>query len=234
MTFKKPVVRYLVVAWMLMIGLHMYVDGQVAPEAVLVDKYDHAAGCDEFIGRLDGYIGEMRLYPDWKAFIVIRIPPERRPSAVMLQEMMEAWFDSRGFDRSRLEIVRADGNNFDREFWRIAPGATGPKIENSGFGYRMSDNVTKPFMLTTDEPEQICPEIDHERIYAEFLKTNPSARGNIVVPGDSAAKARRRASSILRRFQVKYGISRNRLRTFTARLAATNHDWPIVEYWYLP
>ncbi|PYS99555.1 MAG: hypothetical protein DMF63_10735 [Acidobacteria bacterium] len=220
----------------LLLALGIQTNSQGTNEAVLVDEYD-STPCDDFLGRLDFFLGEMRLHPDSKGLIVISNPAEERADGVMLQWMMEYQFEFRAFDSSRIEIVRADGDKFHHEFWRIPPGAATPKIENSGFGYRMSDTVTKPFMLANETKfgTQICPEIDDQRLFVEFLKANPSARGNIVVRDDSDENARKKARSILWKFKTKYGISRKRLRTFTARLTQpASNDEPIVEYWYLP
>lgn len=219
-----------------MTALHVCISGQVTTEPILVDEYG-SAPCDDFLGRLDVYIWEMKAHPDSKGLIVIRNPSDRRHGSVMLKRMMEAWFGYREFASRRVQVVRVDGKGYQRQFWRIPPGAVSPEIGPPALAFQISDTVRNPFMLANETKfgEQICPQVDDQAIYADFLKANPSARGNIVVRDDSETRARKKATAIRRKLKRKYGIAGSRLRTFTALLTMpSNTDEPIVEYWYLP
>lgn len=219
----------------LLLAFGVGTNGQEPPKAVLVDEYS-VTPCGDFVGRLDVFLSEFRPNPASTGLIVISHSPEMRHSSMMLKSMMEAHFKWRGFDGSRIEIARIDADKQNRQFWRLPPGAGRPKLERVIDGYQVSDVVRKPFMLTEETTFGTnCPEIDDQPIYAEFLKANPTARGNIVVRDSSETNARRRAGRVLRTFRTKYGISRSRIRTFVAKLERpANHDQSIVEYWYLP
>jgi hypothetical protein len=81
---------------------------------------------------------------------------------------------------------------------------------------------------------QICPKIDNLEIFANFLRDNPTARGNIVARDKSRSRARRRAAGVMKEL-ISHGISKKRLRTFTGFFQKpSNHDELIVEYWFLP
>lgn len=221
----------------LLLGFGLVAYGQVLQEPILVDEYYYLAPCDDLIGRLDGYLGELQRYPDQAGVIVLRNIPTNRPSSAILQAIIEAWMDYREFDRRRIAFVRADANQQSRQFWRIPPGSGKPVIEQVIPGFQMSEAVTKPFLLAEETRfgEQICPPIDDFSIFAGFLKDNPTARGNIVVRDASPSIARRRAAGILRKLRSTHGIEPKRLRIFTARFEQpSNHDEAIVEYWYLP
>lgn len=144
-------------------------NGQEPPTAVLVDEYA-ITPCDDFLGRLDVFLSELQRHPDSQGLIVIGHKPEMRHSSVRLKLMMEAHFKWRGFDDSRIEIVRIDADKQNRQFWRLPPGADRPKLERAINGYRVSDLVREPFLLAAETKfgMQICPEIDDQRIFAEF------------------------------------------------------------------
>ena len=221
----------------LLLGIGLTAYGQVVQEPILVDEYSYLAPCDDLLGRLDGYLSELRLYPDQPGVIVLRNTPTNRPRSAILQALIESWLDYREFDRRRIAFVRADANQQSREFWRIPAGARNPLVERVIPGFQVIDAVTEPFLLTT-QPRfgpHICPAIDNFGIFAQFLKDNPAARGNVVVRDASPSIARRKAARILRKLRSTHGIQHKRLRIFTARFErSSNHDEAVVEYWYLP
>lgn len=208
---------------------------QEAPNAILIDEYTVTA-CDESLGRLDVYLSELRTHTSSRGVIMLQNTPERRHRSVIWQEMMKAHFKFRDFDNSRIDFIRIDGPNELRQFWRIPDGAGMPDIGAIAIGYELSEAMSEPFILVTENKfGGICPEIDAARVFAAFLKGNKTARGNIVVRDDSFLRARRKAARILGTIERKYGISRKRLRTFPSRLQKTSkQDEAIVEYWYLP
>jgi hypothetical protein len=211
-------------------------NGQDIPEAVLVDEYSYRPGCDDFLGRLDGYLGELRDRPG-TGVVVIRNTAAERVRSAILQANIEAWLSYRGFDRRRIEYIRADGNSHLLQFWRIPPRGQKPAVEKVIPGFQMTDSVTKPFLLTK-QPRfgpHICPAIDHLAIFAGFMKDNPTARGNIVVRGTSRSVARKNAARIARELEKAHGIQRKRIRSFIGKFErSSNDDEAIIEYWYLP
>jgi hypothetical protein len=221
----------------LLLGFGGAADGQEAPTAVLVDAFA-VVPCDEFLGRLDVYFAELRNVPASKGVVIVRNDPSKRHRSVMVQELIEAHFRGRDWKQEPLDYVRADKDGGQLiQLWRLPPGSTGPEVDRRIESFPVHESVRQPFMMgyETKFGAQICPEIDDQRIFADFLKANPSARGNIVVRDNSRKKARRAAARILRKFKVTYGISRDRLRAFHTTLQRpSNHDEPIVEYWYLP
>ncbi len=228
-TFRISLITFLLIA------LACVADGQSQPKPVLVDEYSYRPACDDFLGRLDGFLSELRDHPESTGVIVLRNTPSERSLGATLSAIIEAWMDFRTFNRGRIEIVRADADEASRQFWRIPPGAPKPSVERLVSGFQMSDLVTEPFLLADESRVHICPEIDDLRIFAGFLRDNPTARGNIVVRDRSASMARKNATRILKKLASTYGISRRRLRVFvTNPQKPSDHEEPIVEYWYLP
>lgn len=205
-------------------------------EAVLVDDHGSIA-CDDTLGRIDGFFSELNRFPDNSGLIVLSAPQEEKSWLIFRQTIIEHQTKWRSFDARRFRLIRAISNvELKVQFWRIPPGADTPLIANVDMSYDIPRNV-RPFMMgdETKMGDQICPEIDDQEIFARFLKENLAARGNIVIRDNSLAQARRRAARMKRTFESKYGIPSSRLRTFTGKLTQpSNHDEPIVEYWYLP
>ncbi len=223
--------------FILLIAFGACANGQVPPKAVLIDEFSRLP-CDDFLGRLDVFFSELRATPEAEGLVLIRTLPNDRPVGVVVQEMVKAHFKWRGWKQKPLNYVRADGDS-DRlvQLWRIPPGADTPAIDRELRSSKLPVEVTEAFILAVETKfgPQICPEIDNQKIFASFLNDNPGARGNIVVRSTSRTKARQQAAAMVRSLSAKYGISRMRLRTFSARLQNPwNHDEPVVEYWYLP
>jgi hypothetical protein len=227
-------IRFLLSMGLLFALAAVNVSGQSAPEPILVDEYSRTP-CDDFLGRLDAYLGELRSHPDSTGFIVLRNEPAERVWSVELESMINSHVTFRGFKKTRFEIVRADGAE-SRQFWRIPSGAPKPQIDGAVNGFKIPEAVTRPFILESETKfgMQICPEVDSFAIYSDFMLANPSARGNIVVRNESRLKARRKAARIIRMLAAR-GIASSRLRMFTRALQRPpNYDEDVVEYWYLP
>ena len=247
-TFHKPYTRLrfrktkmnvlrICLSAVLLLGIGVPASAQVVHGPILVDEYSYIAPCDDLLGRLDAYLGELRLPPDQRGVIVLRNIPSNRHHSAILQALMESWLDFRAFDRRRVTFVRADANQQSRQFWRIPAHAANPVVERVVPGFQVIEAVTKPFLLTVQSRfgDHICPPIDNFGIFAGFLRDNPTARANIVVRADSPSIARRKAARILNKLKNAHGIQRKRLRRFIAKFTAPpNHDQAIVEYWYLP
>ena len=209
---------------------------QNPPSAVLVDEFS-TLGCDDFLARLDAYFAELRNEPISKGVVVIRNAASNRHRSVQTQALIEAHFRWRDWKQDSLDYVRADKEGDPLiQLWRLPPGTVLPVIEDQIDSFRIHEGVRRPFIMGYETKfGQICPEIDDQQIFAVFLKSNPKARGNIVVRAKSSGEAQRKAKTIRRKFETDYGISSERIRTFVAKLQKPeNHDEPVVEYWYLP
>lgn len=177
--------------------------------------------------------------PPSKGVVIIQNDPSKRHRSVVVQELIEAHFRWRGWKQEKLDYVRGDKEGDELvQLWRLPPGSTKPEIDQQVESFPMDERVRQPFMMVYETKfggAQICPEIDGQRIFANFLRANPSARANIVVRDSSNVKALRKGTKIIRSLETQYGISRSRLRTFHAKLQRpSNHDEPVVEYWYFP
>lgn len=242
--FHKPYTRLktkmnlpricLLAVLLLRIGFPAY--GQVVQEPILVDEYS-STPCDDFVGRLDSFLSELRTHQDSRGLIVLGDTSNSRVWTAELQSMIEVHILFRGFDAKRIEIVRRDAPEQVRQFWRIPDGADSPRIERRVNGFDLSGTSSKPFVVAeeTTMGTQICPDIDRNKLFASFLRANPNARGNVVVRDNQRSRGLRTAAKIRRRLASKYRVTRNRLRFFVERRhRPADYNEAIVEYWYLP
>jgi hypothetical protein len=203
--------------------------------AILVDEFS-TLGCDNFLMRLDVYFVELSKDPLAKGVVVIRNAPSMRHRSVQTQEMIKEHYRWRQRTEP-VDYVRADyADDPFIQLWRLPPGAVMPVIEDRVESFAIHESVRRPFMLGYEASVGgICPEIDHQQILAEFLKSHPKARGNIVVRAKSLREAQRKARTLRRKFETGHGISSARIRTFPAKRQKPENRYElIVEYWFLP
>lgn len=209
---------------------------QEAPKPVLVDEHGQLP-CDDLLGRLDVYFAELSRDPGSIGLVMLSGTKEKKRLAVFRQHLIEAHARDRKFTSNQIKFVRTiSTENLGVQLWRIPSGATEPAFTDVDMTYALPETL-KPMMLGGEYSygDGICPEVDDAPIFAEFLKDNPSSRGNIVVRDRSIERAHRKAERIRRDFLNKYQVFSSRLRFFPRKASApTNYQEPIVEYWYLP
>ena len=228
---------HLLIAFAMMSILTFGLAAQETPEPILLDEYDRLP-CDDLLGRLDMFFGELSRDPSSVGLVVISAQKENKWRAVFHQHLIEAHAGSRKFISNPIKYVRNTSSNaFTTQLWRIPRGAAEPTITDVDVTFELPADI-KPFILGEKYPygDGICPEVDNdESIFAEFLKGNPNSRGNIVVRERNLELARRESERIRRVFPKRYRIPSSRLRFFPRKVSIPRNNLePIVEYWYLP
>src|SRR5688572_16678772 len=158
---------YLIAILLLAFGVGGY--GQELPKAVLVDEFTVLA-CDELLGRLDNYLSELRNVPASKGVVIIRNDPSKRHRSVVIEELIEAHFRWRDWKQATLDYVRTDKDGEQLvQLWRLLPGSSIPDVERQIESFTIHESVRKPFMMGYESNVGgICPEIDDQRIFADF------------------------------------------------------------------
>ncbi len=229
---------YLIAILLLLFGVGSR--GQEPPKAVLVDEHGQLP-CDDSLGRLDVWYAEISNHSGSIGLAVISGAREEKHLIAFRHSLMETNARFRGAsEQLKLKYVRAVSRGpLMVQLWRIPAGASEPRIENVDNTYTLPNDI-RPFLLGKEYPDylgdNICPgEPADQRIFASFLKENPSSRGNIVVRERTLAKARAKGARLLRTFKLEYGIPSSRLRIFPRKRSIPSDNFePIVEYWYLP
>jgi hypothetical protein len=212
----------------------MGVKGQVPPEATLIDEH-RSLPCDDLMSRWDAFYMELSDNPNSTGFIVIANRAEKRWESVLRQLWIERYTRYRGFDLSRIKIVRTLSDEDLRiSYWRVPMEASEPTVSVDA-SYEIPRTL-KPFLFGQsdfpDMPE--CADIDDGRMLARFLNANPSARANLVFGARSIRTARKEAAEIVTNLVKTYGVKRSRIRVFLRADRSRPYDFPMSEYWFLP
>ena len=206
--------------------------GQSSEKPVLIDQFGELP-CDDRMARLDPFFVELANHPDSQGLVVINHSPSDRMEAVFQQRMIERYTRFRGFDLERIDIERSSSSNdLKVSFWRLPAGA--PKPEHTlDTSFEITEKTT-PFLFASEEiyGHVECSEFDID-IFAQFLKSNPAARANLVFRDLSAREGRRRADETLSMLIGEHEIEKHRIRTFFVKPRPNSYE-PITEFWYLP
>ena len=223
---------YLIAILLLAFGIGA--SGQEPLVAVLVDEFDRIP-CDDFRGRIDTLLSELRENPSSFGLVVNSGRDWKKVEAVMREEMIKSHLLFRRFDGTRLKFIRTSEDGLKTQFWRLPSGnASGIQLEiDNSFAL---PTLVQPRILFTDyDFDDLCPPIDYKKLFGMFLENNPNARGNIVVRDFTLRESRKRRSEILKYLVKERKIDSKRIRTFfSAPTKPRGQFQPVVEYWYIP
>lgn len=234
---RADLVRRSLVIWIFLLAFAISGSAQEPPRAVLADDDVFRIGCEDVHGRIDNFFSEIINEKESTGLVIIRVPPAKKHLALFAQQEVEYYMDWHRFPKNRIEFARVtEGERLNVQFWRVPPGPAKPQINDVDMTLAFPAE-TKPFVFGSEFEfrGEVCPDPNIPAAFADFLKANPTARGNIVVREVTIRKAQLKGSRILRTFQKKYAVNRSRFRIFpTIRTKGLAETEPIVEYWYLP
>jgi len=213
------------------------VNGQKSAKPILVNEFNLGLGsCDDLLSRLDSFYADLHTNPGSKGFVALANTPEKRRQSLLHQLWIERYTRYRGFDPSRIEIVRVTSDHDPTfRFWRLPEGVSEPSLDVDD-SFEIPPTIKKPFLFGSYEWLGMV-ECTHysEEIFARFLIANPKARANIVVRAKSPRVARRQANKVVSNLVRTFGIARSRISVFIRNL---EHNLPLdeaeTELWYLP
>ena len=205
--------------------------GQSNP--VLVDESDRVP-CDHFLAKLDGFLHQLSANPHTTGQIVVFGQNDDMRANVFYEEMMRSYFKQRKFDLGQVHFVRSSfRSKLAFEFWLVPSGAVFPDMPRIEWSYKFSPNE-KPYKFTwEDNYDDICPEVDGVKLYIDFLRANPTSRGNIVIRQRTLRRLYQKTKQVILDLTKTYGISRSRLRIFQVRETPDGINQS-VEYWLVP
>jgi hypothetical protein len=188
-------------------------------------------GCDDLLGRIDNFFYAIQNNPGATGYAVIQGKPDKT------EFFRHEWWiynnvESRGFDDSRLVIVRAEGASEEifTEFWVVPPGAEKPSYVEIKPDFTISENE-KPYVFnSTNDEDGPCPDGLQLKLYSNYLTANPAFRGHVVIFTKSQAEFQKEKSDIAAKLANKYKVSPNQLRFFFVRKT----DYSYVELWLVP
>lgn len=218
-------------------GLVILVPAQDRPKPILLREVSLRLDlCDDLLSHLDSFYTDLHTNPGSRGFVALASIPEKRRESLLRQIWIERYTRFRGFDLSRIKIVRVSSSRDPTlRFWRLPPGVSEPSLDVDD-SIEVPPTVKKPFLFGSSDwyglPE--CSDYNEE-IFARFLIANPKARANIVVRAKSPSAGRRRSDEVVSNLVRTFGIPESRIRVFIRKLERSSQvDEPETELWYLP
>jgi hypothetical protein len=202
------------------------------PDPLTVDEFTELP-CEEFLGRLDNFFLTINQNSDMIGIAFISIDPAKKYKSVIGERTINNYINNRKFPKDRIKVIRTNSDDsFYVRFWILPPDAGLPDFGTIDNTLILPQNLTEPFLLSTEDEFGTCPSGDPRKLFADFLNANLTARGKIVIRERSAKKATGLSTKIRDDLSRTYGISSD-------RLSVTNESGspgssPKVEYWYLP
>jgi hypothetical protein len=204
---------------------------QAKPLAILTDELGFT-NCEDLMARLDAFYSELTKNGS-EGLIFINGLPDSMARNVTYEGMIEGWRRFRKFPQA-IPIVRGklipDGRI---QFWTIPRGAAKPELETAVWSYVLPEG-TKPFIVLQDSDYGVCPSYQAVRMYADLLRANPRARGNIVVRANDARTFRKEVAELESTLVRGLRVPRKQLRFYSAKPTVRGVRFADVEYWIVP
>ncbi len=213
--------------------LAVSVFAQEKPNAVLVDEFERLP-CNDFKGRLDNFYNGFSAEPNSKGYIVLFAETGAMRTNVFYEGMIKGYFTRRKLDLDRLMFVRSSFlPKLTIQLWSVPEGTTPPAFPISEWSYKMAKNENAYKFTWQNDYDDMCPDVDGVKLYADFLKANPMVNGNIVIRDRTSKAIRKKEGSVIKELTGKYRISRNQLRLFRV-IGTPDGVQQAVEYWLAP
>ena len=208
--------------------------GQGQSKAGLIEQFGKIP-CEDLRGRLDLLLLELREHPEDQGYAVIYGNAGEIRTNTIYEGMIRGHLEwrSREFDRDRVKIVRATlSDRFRIELWRI-PIDTDHHFETAEWSFRVPES-TGPFIFHRYPSEDNCPYDYSIEYFAEFLRSNPNAKGKIVIRGRSTKVVSDRKRQIQDDLSTRYKIDSTQLMISLVTRSYLTKDNITVEYWFVP
>lgn len=212
---------------------------QETPVATLVDEFRTVGNCERGLAATDNFMSELGNNPASQGYVVIYREGDRQNSARGRRREIENWVKTRQYDPSRITFL--DGTvqvEAKTQFWLVPPGAEAPGVEpDDPKAVEMpqpaapaATDPTKPYIFTAEYSDGIdgCKDPFDKEGFAQTLKDEPGARGNIVIRANDRAAYRKAEREILAEL-ASLGVKVSRLKTFYVKDSLFS-----IELWFLP
>lgn len=209
------------------------VGAQKGAEAELLWEVEKP-NCEMLSAFLDLLTVRLQENRNSRGLVVIKGDEANMRDNVIYESMVLRYFDDKTDVRPRISVLRAKSNSkMTLQSWIVPASAKTPEISIANWSYAAAAG-TKPYLFTWENIyDGICPDAEDLRLFADFLKANPSARGNIVVRDPSQRRIAQKQAKIIKELTKTFGISRKQLRIFKSFEPSTGM-LPPVEYWFVP
>ena len=213
----------------LLLALGASANSQQLQTSILVDELE-SSGCEDLAGRLDAFLNDLRNNPTSVGYAVISANPDVAPRLGWTERFIDGYSRHRGFEESRLIVVRGDLTApVQIQLWRVPLGAELPVQSASETRYKMGS--ARKFRLYSDFDEfGPCYTGPPLRILSKYLKADRGLSANIAIGSPSPRSFRVAKKQVIESFENDYKTDPSRLRFFWVR---TTYEPAIYELWLI-
>jgi hypothetical protein len=221
------------------LALSSLIYSQEQPKSILVDEFGKIY-CDDFLARIDYLLSELQKRPYSEGFVVINGLKSDIRRNLIYENWIKGHIRFRGFDNSRLMIVRSElAEKIRFRLWLVAKGSKTPDFSEAKWDLTLPPNTSSYIFTKTDSQEGLCPGSEYLSLntFSEYLKANLSANGNFVINTYSRRLFNNEKAVIKNILVNKYNIESRRLRffyVFDNKYKKDKYYYPRVEVWLVP
>lgn len=199
--------------------------GQSLPRGELVDDFANL-GCDDILARVDGFISLLQQNPDSIGYVLSYGSRDKNLYILLREMLLKGQIKVRRFDKNRIKFIRGEEEiEVRNQLWIVPQNSELPEFSEIKYSFKLPE-FGKPFKFTDENYEGYCPRDGYEESYLEVLKSNPNARGNMVIYAKSKQEFTVRKEELLKSLSE---ISQERLNFFYVK-----DNYLSTEYWIVP
>ena len=230
---RADLVRRVRFAFVLISVLWISAEAQKSPEAKLVDEFGPLP-CGDLSARLGYFDHQLRQQPESAGYVIMFGDRDDIRANMFREGLIKGYFNKHGVVLNRLRFIPSDlGNELRTQFWLVPVGSDPPVVRITEWSNKLAPNA-KPFKFAwLNDFDDICPPVDEVRLFADLLKANPFARGNIVIRDTSRRAITKLKRDTLKSLVEEHGILSKQLRFFPVQKMPDGMHQRI-EYWIVP
>ncbi|HEX8287713.1 MAG TPA: hypothetical protein VF556_06960 [Pyrinomonadaceae bacterium] len=207
--------------------------GQEKNQAILLDEFGDV-GCEEFWARIDALFAEINKDSQSKGYILIYGKENNLLKYLGYESMAYGIINFRNFNKGQIKVVRGTlDEDKNIQLWKVPFGAKTPEFIESNWSYKLSKSI-KPFIFAAYTWGGICPTISYVKLFADFLKANPKARGHLVIRDKTNKNIKVEERKVLDELVNQYKIPHHRLKIFYVKDKEYPYGYTDVEFWFVP
>jgi hypothetical protein len=181
-------------------------------------------------------VDELEKNPNSTGYIVINWQSKKsnqfnfeRLGGFFYEDIISLQIKRRNFNRTRLKVIRSDGNKFKIDFLLNSNNLAKPNFVETKWDLSIS---SKPKLFDKGESAQLCEETFLRlNTFSEFLAANPNTYGHFVIYAESSKDFPKEKQRITKEI-LKAGIPVNRTKFFFIENNLTIS--PYAEVWLVP
>ncbi|MEJ7849652.1 MAG: hypothetical protein WKF92_16330 [Pyrinomonadaceae bacterium] len=208
------------------------------PVARMIDEFRTSGdNCEDGFARMDSLLNELNNEPNAMSLVTVYGDDQENHAAERRLKQLKYHLQFRSFDPERVEFIRGRSTgNGTTQLWVIPAGAERPLVIPAVESAKHAQTVktgSAPYLHGAEYADGIpgCNNFDLDT-YAEILKTQPSARGRIVIGESSQVRYRRKLADVLTALKTK-GVVQGRITGIYKPVRAMQAE-ELIELWIVP